>query len=176
MRFEKPIMTSRREFLSNTVGIALVAASTLPIRAVQARSKHGESNSSTANSGHTTEKTSLRWDVFLAPSIPAITSDLPPGEKERPWPPISSTLISGERDAVLVDTPITVEQSSPGELGCGERKESDDDLRHPWPRGSFLWHQYSSGAISRRPLCRGSGVFLHHGSESYRGWRNECLS
>jgi glyoxylase-like metal-dependent hydrolase (beta-lactamase superfamily II) len=111
MRFEKPIMTSRREFLSNTLGIALVAASTWPIRAVQARSKHGESNSSTANSGHTTQKTSLRWDVFLAPSIPAITSDLPPGEKERPWPPISSTLISGERDAVLVDTPITVEQA-----------------------------------------------------------------
>jgi glyoxylase-like metal-dependent hydrolase (beta-lactamase superfamily II) len=49
--------------------------------------------------------------VFLSPSIPAITSDLPPGEKERPWPPISSTLISGERDAVLVDTPITVEQA-----------------------------------------------------------------
>jgi glyoxylase-like metal-dependent hydrolase (beta-lactamase superfamily II) len=36
---------------------------------------------------------------------------LPPGEKLRPWPPISSTLISGERDAVLVDTPITVEQA-----------------------------------------------------------------
>jgi glyoxylase-like metal-dependent hydrolase (beta-lactamase superfamily II) len=107
MRFEKPIMTSRREFLSNTIGIAFVAASTWPIRAVRAR----ESNSSTANSGHTTQKTSLRWDVFLAPSIPAITSDLPPGEKERPWPPISSTLISGERDAVLVDTPITVEQA-----------------------------------------------------------------
>jgi glyoxylase-like metal-dependent hydrolase (beta-lactamase superfamily II) len=49
--------------------------------------------------------------VFLAPSIPAITTDLPPGEEQRPWPPISSTLISGERDAVLVDTPITVEQA-----------------------------------------------------------------
>jgi glyoxylase-like metal-dependent hydrolase (beta-lactamase superfamily II) len=49
--------------------------------------------------------------VFLAPSIPAITSDLPPAETQRPWPPISSTLISGERDAVLVDTPITVEQA-----------------------------------------------------------------
>jgi glyoxylase-like metal-dependent hydrolase (beta-lactamase superfamily II) len=36
---------------------------------------------------------------------------LPPGEKQRPWPTISSTLISGERDAVLVDTPITVEQA-----------------------------------------------------------------
>jgi glyoxylase-like metal-dependent hydrolase (beta-lactamase superfamily II) len=47
----------------------------------------------------------------LAPSIPSITTDLPPGEKQRPWPPISSTLISGERDAVLVDTPITVEQA-----------------------------------------------------------------
>ena len=49
--------------------------------------------------------------MFLAPSIPAITTDVPPGEQQRPWPPISSTLISGERDAVLVDTPITVEQA-----------------------------------------------------------------
>jgi glyoxylase-like metal-dependent hydrolase (beta-lactamase superfamily II) len=54
---------------------------------------------------------SLRWDVFVSPSIPAIAIDLAPGEKERPWPPISSTLISGERDAVLVDTPITIEQA-----------------------------------------------------------------
>jgi glyoxylase-like metal-dependent hydrolase (beta-lactamase superfamily II) len=49
--------------------------------------------------------------VFLAPSIPAITSDLPPGQTQRPWPPISSTLIFGGQDAVLVDTPITVEQA-----------------------------------------------------------------
>ena len=49
--------------------------------------------------------------MFLSPSIPATAIDLAPGEKERPWPPISSTLISGERDAVLVDTPITVEQA-----------------------------------------------------------------
>jgi glyoxylase-like metal-dependent hydrolase (beta-lactamase superfamily II) len=53
----------------------------------------------------------LTWEVFLAASIPAIAPDVPPGETERPWPPISSTLISGERDAVLVDTPITVEQA-----------------------------------------------------------------
>jgi len=49
--------------------------------------------------------------VFLAPSIPAIAPDVAPGETARPWPPISSTLIFGERDAVLVDAPITVEQS-----------------------------------------------------------------
>src|SRR5260370_39956087 len=72
---------------------------------------HGQFDDSTSNSGPTTRKISLRWEVFLAPSIPAVTSDLPPGEKQRPWPPISSTLISGKRDAVLVDTPITVEQA-----------------------------------------------------------------
>src|ERR1700720_3109787 len=111
MRSEKAIMTSRREFLSNAFGIALVTASTWPIRADQAGSMHGQSDSSTSNSGRTTQNKSLRWDVFLTPSIPAITSDLPPGENERPWPPISSPLISGERDAVLVDAPITVEQA-----------------------------------------------------------------
>src|SRR5580700_10294747 len=104
-------MTSRREFLSNAFGIALVSGTARPIRADQARSTQGQSNTSTSKTGRTTQKTSLGWDVFLAPSIPAITSDLPPGEKQRPWPPISSTLISGQRDAVLVDTPITVEQA-----------------------------------------------------------------
>src|SRR5260370_38541724 len=68
-------------------------------------------NSSTFKPNGATQKISRSWDVFLAPSLPAVTSDLPPGEKGRPWPPISSTLISGERDAVLVDTPITVGQA-----------------------------------------------------------------
>ena len=45
----------------------------------------------------------------------------------------------------------------PGELDCGPRKESDYDLRHPWPRRSLLWRQYNSGAISRRPFRRAAG-------------------
>src|SRR5260370_31100957 len=94
MRFEEAIATSRREFLSNALGTALVTASTWPIRA-EARSMHGQSDSSTSNSERATQKTPLSWDVFLAVPIPAITSDLPPAEKERPWPPSSSTLISG---------------------------------------------------------------------------------
>jgi glyoxylase-like metal-dependent hydrolase (beta-lactamase superfamily II) len=104
-------MTSRRKFLSNAVGIAFASATTRPIRADQARSTQEQSNNGRSEAGGTTRTTSLRWEVFLAPSIPAITSELPPGEKERPWPPISSTLISGEHDDVLVDTPITVEQA-----------------------------------------------------------------
>ncbi len=56
MRSEKVIMTSRREFLSNSIGIALVRASTWPVRADQARSMHGRSDSSTSNSGRTTQR------------------------------------------------------------------------------------------------------------------------
>jgi glyoxylase-like metal-dependent hydrolase (beta-lactamase superfamily II) len=53
----------------------------------------------------------LNWDVLVTPGIPAVTSDLAPGTKQLMWSPISSTLISGKRDAVLVDTFITVEQA-----------------------------------------------------------------
>ena len=58
-----------------------------------------------------TQKTHLKWDVFVTPSIPVVTNDFAPREHERPWPPISSTLIYGSRDAVLVDSFITQEQA-----------------------------------------------------------------
>ena len=47
----------------------------------------------------------------MTPGIPTVTSDLAPGTKQLMWSPISSTLISGKRDCVLVDTFITVEQA-----------------------------------------------------------------
>ena len=53
----------------------------------------------------------LQWEVFVSAQIPVVTSDLPPGTSEMKWSPISSTLISGKRDAVLVDTAITVDQN-----------------------------------------------------------------
>src|SRR6266702_8521802 len=53
----------------------------------------------------------LNWDVFVTPGIPTVTSDLPPGTKQQMWSPISSTLIYGKRDAVLVDAFITIEQA-----------------------------------------------------------------
>jgi glyoxylase-like metal-dependent hydrolase (beta-lactamase superfamily II) len=54
----------------------------------------------------------LKWDVFVTPGIPVVTSDLPPGTKQGLWSPISSTLVYGNRDAVLVDAFITVEQTN----------------------------------------------------------------
>jgi len=53
----------------------------------------------------------LQWEVFVSAQMPVVTSDLPPGASEMKWSPISSTLISGKRDAVLVDTAITIDQN-----------------------------------------------------------------
>jgi glyoxylase-like metal-dependent hydrolase (beta-lactamase superfamily II) len=52
----------------------------------------------------------LSWDV-LTIRRPGLTRDLPAGKEELMWVANSSTLIHGERDAVLVDTFLTTEQS-----------------------------------------------------------------
>ena len=57
-----------------------------------------------------TTDASLRWDV-LTIRRPGLTRDLPAGKEELMWVANSSTLIHGERDAVLVDTFLTTEQS-----------------------------------------------------------------
>jgi glyoxylase-like metal-dependent hydrolase (beta-lactamase superfamily II) len=44
--------------------------------------------------------------------LPTLVDEPPPGQPHRIWPPISSTLIAAEDDAVLVDAPITVRQAS----------------------------------------------------------------
>lgn len=52
----------------------------------------------------------LSWQV-LTIKRHGLTRDVPPGLEELQWVANSSTLISGERDAVLVDTFLTIEQS-----------------------------------------------------------------
>ena len=64
----------------------------------------------TGSVGHN-PSTRLRWNTFVTPSIPVVAPDIAPGEPARPWPPIASTLIYGNRDAVLVDSFITQEQA-----------------------------------------------------------------
>ena len=55
-------------------------------------------------------KSVLSFDTFVAPPTPVVTDDLPPGHSVRTWSPITATLISGERDAVLVDPLMTIDQ------------------------------------------------------------------
>jgi len=52
----------------------------------------------------------LQWDV-LAIKRPGLTRGLPAGREELMWVANSSTLIYGGRDAILVDTLLTTEQS-----------------------------------------------------------------
>ena len=61
---------------------------------------------------NTTRSARLRWDVFVAPGIPVVMSDMPHGVKEARFQAMASTLIHGERDAVLVDAFMTVDQAN----------------------------------------------------------------
>jgi glyoxylase-like metal-dependent hydrolase (beta-lactamase superfamily II) len=53
----------------------------------------------------------LDYSVYVTPSKPAVSDDLPPGEARRMWSPTASTLIYGEHDAVLVDPLMTIDES-----------------------------------------------------------------
>ena len=52
----------------------------------------------------------LTWNV-LTSKRPGLVRGLPPGKEDRAWVANSATLISGQRDAVLVDTFLTSEQA-----------------------------------------------------------------
>lgn len=54
----------------------------------------------------------LSYDVFVADPIPQNVTDLVPNGDKREFSPLSITLISGERDAVLVDPPMTIAQTA----------------------------------------------------------------
>ena len=54
----------------------------------------------------------LHWDVFVTPGIPIVTRDKPAGVRETFFQATASTLIYGVRDAVLVDTFMTVKQAN----------------------------------------------------------------
>lgn len=55
--------------------------------------------------------TKLSHQVHVTPGIPTQIADLPPDLDRRWWSPISSTLITGERDAVLIDALMTTDQA-----------------------------------------------------------------
>ena len=62
-----------------------------------------------AMAGPGSETQPLKYKVFTA-TRPGLNRDLPPGRESLMWVANSATLIYGDRDAVLVDTFLTVEQ------------------------------------------------------------------
>jgi glyoxylase-like metal-dependent hydrolase (beta-lactamase superfamily II) len=57
------------------------------------------------------ERASLKYKVFTV-TRPGLNRDVPAGKESLQWVANSSTMIYGERDAVLVDTFLTVEQTN----------------------------------------------------------------
>ncbi|GAA0930607.1 MBL fold metallo-hydrolase [Kribbella koreensis] len=53
----------------------------------------------------------LAYDVFISDPIPQNVAELVPNGDRRMFSPLSTTLIFGEHDAVLVDPPMTIEQT-----------------------------------------------------------------
>jgi glyoxylase-like metal-dependent hydrolase (beta-lactamase superfamily II) len=67
---------------------------------------------SPASPAITTEISVLNWEVFVTPGIPIVTPDRPPDVRETFFQAMASTLIYGNRDAVLVDAFMTVNQAN----------------------------------------------------------------
>jgi len=97
-----------------------------------------------------TTNQNLQWDV-LTIKRPGLTRDLPAGKEELMWVANSSTLIYGERDAVLVDTFLTTEQSQTLlDWVVPSGKNLTANLCHPRARRSFLRPCIASGALPAR--------------------------
>jgi hypothetical protein len=60
----------------------------------------------------------LKWDVLVT-NRQGLVRDLPPGKEQWTWVPTSATLIFGQRDAVLVDAFLTIEQAPGLAVGSG---------------------------------------------------------
>jgi glyoxylase-like metal-dependent hydrolase (beta-lactamase superfamily II) len=59
-----------------------------------------------------TKDSLLNWEVFVTPGIPIVTRDRPPDIGETFFQAMASTLIYGNKDAVLVDAYLTTKQTS----------------------------------------------------------------
>ena len=59
----------------------------------------------------TTAAPDLKWEVFVTPGIPIVTRDRPADVQETFFQATASTLIYGDKDAVLVDAYLTTKQT-----------------------------------------------------------------
>ena len=96
----------------------------------------------------------LSWKL-LTKKRGSSTQGLPPGKEDLAWVTNTVTLIYGERDAVLVDTFLSIQHSK--ELVdwlAEQREESHDHLCHARPRRPFLRAEAPARQVSWRKSVR----------------------
>ncbi|WP_053850130.1 MBL fold metallo-hydrolase [Streptomyces sp. NRRL B-24085] len=89
----------------------------------------------------------LAYDVFVADPIPQNVTDLVPNGDRRMFSPLSVTLIHGERDAVLVDPPLTSAQA----LEVGDWVEATGkNLTHIFATHGHGDHWFTADVLAER--------------------------
>src|SRR6201993_53823 len=89
--------------------------------------------------------THLGYDVFVAEPIPQNVSQLLPNGDRPIWSPLSTTLIHGHSDAVLVDPPFTREQAD----AVGEWVQaSNKNLTHIFVTHGHGDHWFTAGMFA----------------------------
>jgi glyoxylase-like metal-dependent hydrolase (beta-lactamase superfamily II) len=74
--------------------------------------KDASSKSAASDDAKASESEPLKYEVFVTPPIPVAQAERPEGIKETFFQAMAATLIYGKRDAVLVDTFMTVKQAN----------------------------------------------------------------
>ena len=88
---------------------------------------------------------SISYDVFVADPIGQAVTELVPNGDRRMFSPLSVTLIKGERDAVLVDPPLTREQAADVAAWV---KASGKNLTHIFATHGHGDHWFTAGLLA----------------------------
>ena len=88
---------------------------------------------------------SISYDVFVADPIAQAVTELVPNGDRRMFSPLSVTLIKGERDAVLVDPPLTREQAADVAAWV---KASGKNLTHIFATHGHGDHWFTAGLLA----------------------------
>ena len=91
--------------------------------------------------------THLGYDILIAEPIAQSVTELVPNGDRRMWSPLSTTLIHGHNDAVLVDPPFTREQAH----AVGDWVQaSNKNLTHIFATHGHGDHWFTAGLLAAR--------------------------
>jgi glyoxylase-like metal-dependent hydrolase (beta-lactamase superfamily II) len=91
--------------------------------------------------------TGLSYEVLVSPTIPLAVPDRMPDGSARTWAPVSTTLIYGRHEAILVDPPLTAAQA---ETVADRVKAADRRLTHIFATHAHGDHWFTAASLADR--------------------------